>query len=243
MGALQLVTGLLRQLLQSRAALAAEPLFGYDERDPDTRLRARQDLVRAACEDPPLPPLFAFVKSPVWDHAEDDTREGFAELVDALGDQCDEVELPALFDDAVRWHRTILCADLAKSLGNLYEDGADELSEVLRGMIEEGQSCLAVDYNRAVEMIAVLNAGLEQIFNRYDGILTPAAPGEAPAGLDATGSPVFCSMWTFVGLPAVSLPLLEGSTDLPIGVQMIGERNGDARLLRNARWLANFVAR
>ena len=225
------------------AALAAEPLFGFDERDPDTRIRARQNLVQTASEDPPLPPMFAFVKSPVWDHAEDDTREGFAELVDALGDQCDEVELPALFDEAVRWHRTILCADLAKSLGNLYEGGAGELSVVLRGMIEEGQSCLAVDYNRAVEMIPVLNAGLEQIFKRYDGILTPAARGEAPAGLDATGSPIFCSMWTFVGLPAVSLPLLQGSTDLPIGVQMIGERSGDARLLRNARWLANFVAR
>ena len=92
-------------------------------------------------------------------------------------------------------------------------------------------------------MIQILEAGLEQIFDRYDAILTPAARGEAPAGLDATGDPIFCSLWTFVGLPAVSLPLLQGSTSLPIGVQMIGARNGDSRLLRNARWLASHVAR
>jgi Asp-tRNA(Asn)/Glu-tRNA(Gln) amidotransferase A subunit family amidase len=153
------------------------------------------------------------------------------------------VELPELFDEAVGWHRTIMCADLAKNLGRLYEDGGNELSDVLRGMIEEGQRCLAVDYNRAVDMIEVLNAGFAQIFDRYDAILTPAARGEAPSGLDATGDPIFCSLWTFVGLPAVSLPLLQGSTDLPIGVQMIGQRNGDARLLRNARWLSDHLAR
>ncbi len=224
-------------------ALAAEPLFGFDERDPDSTLRARQHLVDTAAGEPPLPPNFAFVKTPVWDQAEDDTRDGFAELVDALGDRCDEVELPALFDDAVRWHRTILYADLAKNLGQLYDDGRDTLSDLLRGMIEEGQSCLAVDYNRAVDMIDILNTGLEQIFDRYDAILTPAAPGEAPAGLESTGSPIFCSLWTFVGLPAVSLPLLQGSTSLPIGVQMIGARNGDSRLLRNARWVASHVSR
>ncbi len=224
-------------------ALAAEPLFGFDARDPDTRLRARQHLMQTAAQEPPLPPMFAFVKTPVWGEAEDDTRDGFAELVDALGDQCDEVELPAPFDDAVRWHRTIMCADLAKNLGQLYDNGRDQLSDALRGMIEEGQSCLAVDYNLAVTMIEILNAGLEQVFDRYDAILTPAAPGEAPTGLESTGSPIFCSLWTFVGLPAVSLPLLQGSTDLPIGVQMIGARNGDSRLLRNARWFANHVAR
>jgi len=223
-------------------ALAAEPLFGFDEHDPDTHLRARQRLVASAAEEPPRAPMFAFVKSPVWDQADDDTREGFAQLVDTLGDQCDEVELPALFDDAVRWHRTIMYADLAKSLAQLYDNSRNTLSDVLCAMIEEGQRCLAVDYNRAVDMIEILNAGFEQIFDRYDAILTPAARGQAPAGLDTTGDPIFCSLWTFVGLPAVSLPLLEGSTDLPIGVQMIGERNGDARVLRNASWLARHVA-
>ena len=63
-------------------------------------------------------------------------------------------------------------------------------------MIECGQRVLAVDYNRALERAATLNAALDELFTGYDAILTPAAPGEAPAGLGSTGSPVFCTTWT-----------------------------------------------
>jgi Asp-tRNA(Asn)/Glu-tRNA(Gln) amidotransferase A subunit family amidase len=109
-------------------------------------------------------------------------------------------------------------------------------------MIEEGQSCLAVDYNRAIDMVDVLNAGLDQVFERYDAVITPATTGEAPVGLESTGSPVFCTLWTFVGVPAITLPLLTGRDGMPIGVQLVGRRNDDARLLRTARWLAEKVA-
>ena len=78
---------------------------------------------------------------------------------------------------------------------------------------------------------------------RYDAILTPAAHGTAPLGLESTGEPTFNSMWTLLGLPAISLPLLQGANGLPLGVQLVGASNGDARLLRTARWLAESVAR
>ena len=77
---------------------------------------------------------------------------------------------------------------------------------------------------------------------RSDAILTPAAPGTAPAGLDATGDPSFCTLWTLAGMPAITLPLMQGANGLPIGVQLVGPRGGDARLLRTARWLANAAA-
>ena len=65
---------------------------------------------------------------------------------------------------------------------------------------------------------------------------------EAPAGLDSTGSPVFCTLWTYCGTPAITLPLMEDPNGLPLGVQLVGRRGDDARLLRTARWLANRVA-
>ena len=65
---------------------------------------------------------------------------------------------------------------------------------------------------------------------------------EAPAGLDSTGNPAFCALWTYCGTPAVTLPLMEGPNGLPVGVQLIGPRGDDARLLRTARWLAGRVA-
>lgn len=225
------------------AALLADAMTAYDEHDPHSRLRARPALLETALQPPPLDPVFAFVKTPVWDQASDDCREAFAELADVLGAQCDEVKLPGPFDGAHAVHRTIMLADLAKNFAGYYRRGAEKLSDILREMIEEGQSTLAVDYNVAVDWIDLLNAGLDEVFSRYDAILTPAAPGEAPAGLNATGDPAFCTLWTLCGTPAITLPLMEGANGLPLGVQLVGRRGDDARLLRTARWLSDHVER
>jgi Asp-tRNA(Asn)/Glu-tRNA(Gln) amidotransferase A subunit family amidase len=187
------------------------------------------------------PPRLAFVRSPVWDQAEEDTAAGFAELAQSLGERVDEVALPATFNEAIELHRTIMEADLAKSFAHEYERGCDQLSARLCEMIEAGRRVLAVDYNRAVERIPVLNARLGEIFASYDAILTPAAPGEAPKGLGSTGSPIFCTIWTLCGVPAITLPLLTGASGLPIGAQLVGEKDDDARLLRTARWLIETV--
>ena len=66
--------------------------------------------------------------------------------------------------------------------------------------------------------------------------------GEAPRGLGSTGNPVFNSLWTFLGVPAVTLPLLEAANALPMGVQLIGRRFDDGRLLRTAAWLETHLA-
>ena len=108
-------------------------------------------------------------------------------------------------------------------------------------MIERGRKVLAVDYNRAVENKLMLNALLGQIFEKYDAILTPAATGVAPAGLDSTGSPIFCTIWTLCGTPAISLPILQGASGMPLGAQLVAAKGDDARLLRTARWLVEVV--
>ena len=222
-------------------ALLAEPLMAFDAKDPASRPRARPNLLDALSEAPPVPPKLAFVRSPVWDQAEKDAKAGFAELVEALADQVEDVELPSAFQDAIELHRSVMEADLAKSFAREYERGRDRLSARLREMIERGQEIRAVDYNRAVQRISALNAALAEVFGTYDAILTPAAPGEAPQGLGSTGSPIFCTIWTFCGTPAVTLPLLTGASGLPIGVQLVGEKGDDARLLRTARWLIETV--
>lgn len=224
-------------------ALIAEVLAVFDERDPDMTPQARPRLREAATSTPPLTPRFAFIKTPVWEQAEDDVRQGFEELKQLLGDDCDEVDLPEVFDNEIAWHRTIMNADLAKNLGRYYQDAGDKLSDILRGMIEDGQQYLALDYNQAIDVVEVLNAGLSEIFDRYDAIITPAAAGEAPVGLTATGSPAFCTLWTLTGLPAISLPLLQGGSNLPVGIQVVGARGEDGRLLRTSRWLAERVTK
>lgn len=222
-------------------ALAAEPMMAYDENDPDTRPRARPALVQTAAEEPPVPPRLAFIKTPVWEQADEDTKAAFAELMEHLKENAEEVRLPEVFNNAVDWHRTILHADLARSFGREYAQGKEKLSPILREMIEHGQKVLAVDYNRAVENRVLLVRILDEIFKWYDAVLTPAAIGEAPRGLGSTGSPVFCTLWTLCGMPAVSLPILEGSGGMPMGAQLVAPKGGDARLLRTARWLVSAV--
>jgi len=101
---------------------------------------------------------------------------------------------------------------------------------------------MAADYLAARDMRAVLRAGLDPIFSRFDALVTPAARGEAPEGLDSTGDPIFCSLWSFCGLPSITLPLLSGPSGMLIGVQLVGKYGDDARLLRTARWLAGFIS-
>ena len=222
-------------------ALIAEVLMVHDAHDPDMRLRARSALAATLAEAPPIEPKFAFVRSPVWNNAEDATKDAFRELIDHMGERMDVVDLPPAFDDAHDSHRTIHRADLARSFATLYDEGRDKLSGKLIDMIEEGQKTLAVDYNAAVGRIAEFNEELDGIFDGYDAILTPSAAGEAPMGLSSTGDPAFCSIWTLCGVPALNLPLLQGPNGMPLGAQLVSHKGDDARLFRNARWLVESL--
>lgn len=189
-----------------------------------------------------MPPTLAFVKTPMWKMADVQCREAFAELVAHLGERVEEFKLPAGYRDAWKWHQTIMEADLAKSFEAEYQEGREQLSAALQNQIRRGRRVRAVDYNKALDHVPALRSGLSQLFElRYEAILTPATTGTAPLGLESTGSPAFCTLWTLCGLPAITLPLMQGTDGLPLGVQLVGPRGGDARLLRTARWLINQV--
>ncbi len=218
-------------------ALLAEALVAYDADDSATLARARPALCETLGTEPPMQPIVAFAKTAVWDQADAETQEAFAELVEHLGDDCHDLELSEPFDHTVDMHRNIMTADMAKNFAHYYERGKDKLSDGLLEQIEFGKKVTAVDYNTAREGQELLNFGLDKCFEHFDMIITPAAPGEAPQGLTSTGNAVFNTLASFCGTPAITLPLMDGPNGLPIGVQIIGPRGDDARLLRNANWL------
>ena len=219
------------------AAMIAETLAAFDPQSGESP-RPTPPLLATAESDPPVPPAFAFVKQPTWDEADADTRDGFAEIVELLGEQCQEVALPAPFDQALDIHRLVQVTEMAKHFSAYEKKGRDKLSGKLLAAFDEGAGILARDYLAALDWIGVYNAGLDEIFDSFDAIITPAASGEAPADLTQTGDPAFCSIWTLTGVPAITLPLLQGAGGMPIGVQLVGPAGDDARLLRTARWLA-----
>src|SRR5690606_19360105 len=130
------------------------------------------------------------------------------ELVSFLGEGANEVDLPSVFARAHNWQRAIADAEIAVNLAEEYERGREQMSATIRGTIERGTRVGAFDYIQSLGAQKVLNKALEELFFEYAAILTPAAPGAAPARLDTTGDPSFCTIWTLCGLPAITLPLL-----------------------------------
>jgi Asp-tRNA(Asn)/Glu-tRNA(Gln) amidotransferase A subunit family amidase len=225
------------------AALIGDVVAGHDPNDADSVLAAPPQLLDLARSKPPAVPMVAFVKQPAWDdQAEPGTKEAFMELVAELGDRCHDVPLPKSFERAAAAHQVLMRVGFAHHLLKYYERDKDALSPQIRAAIEDGKEFKAVAYLTALDFRDGISHVAEEILRNYSAIVTPAAPGEAPKGLDSTGSPAFNAIWTMLGVPAISLPLMQGPDGLPLGVQLIDRRGHDGRLLRTARWLTEFLA-
>ena len=222
-------------------ALTTDALQAYDARDPASLSTSRPRLLATATQDWSLPPLFAFVKTHAWSDADAVAREAFGELVEELGGQVNEVSLDSTTERGVAAARTVQDVEMAAHYGPLLDRAPDLVSKDLAARIEAGRRVNGVDYFAALDAREQLYANTSEIFTDYGTILTPAALGPAPRDLGTTGSPVFCAFWTYLGVPAVTLPLLE-TDGMPLGVQLIGRRRDDGRLLRSARWLVQRLA-
>lgn len=220
-------------------ALLVDCLAGFDSDDPASFPRSQPNLAAIAAASPPTEPIFAFVKTPAWEQASQATHDAFAELADVLGARCEEVEIDSLAD-IIEWQRVTQIAENAAYYGPLLDAAPEHISQGLTDRIEAGRREPVVGYVDAIRARSGAIASVSRVFDRYGAILTPAAPGEAPEGNSSTGSPIFNGLWTYLGLPCVSLPLL--TADYPIGVQLVGGARDDGRLLRAANWLTREVA-
>ena len=216
-------------------ALAAS-LMGPDGKDADCTINPGP-LLETALSDPLIAPDLAMVHTPFSNRLDETTAAGLAEVVDVLGGQATETELPEVFGRGAGWLATIMASEMTRNLNHYAERGPDQVSDAFKALMDQGNGICAVDYLAARDMQQVLVDSLEPLFERFDAIITPATIGEAPADLSTTGDPIFCTLWSFCGLPAITLPLLTGPNDMPVGVQLVGPRGQDAKLLRTARWV------
>jgi Asp-tRNA(Asn)/Glu-tRNA(Gln) amidotransferase A subunit family amidase len=223
-------------------ALLADALSGHDARDPQSYYpRAATNMVRIAAEKPPVTPYFCFVKTPAWEVADPIAKEAIAELIAELGDRVEEMEMPSLA--AVAAHAaTVGGAENAGYYGPIADVAGEAMSAMLRERIEKGRRISAETYINALNARERAASAIDtQLSLSHTAIITLAAPGPAPKSLASTGNPAFNAPWTYLGHPCVTLPLLEAN-GLPIGVQLIGARRDDARLLRTAQWLVDHLA-
>jgi Asp-tRNA(Asn)/Glu-tRNA(Gln) amidotransferase A subunit family amidase len=211
-------------------ALILDVLAGTDAADPDSRTYAAPSFRAIAAEDPPVKPTFAFVRTPMWDKADPEAQKRIEQATKELG--AIDVDLPEGYRAAWDSHRIIMSTDMAHNLGDNLDKG--EVSQRFRELVTEGRKTTAVQYLAALRDARRYAEGVAEVFQHADAIVTPSARGVAPKGT-ATGDPVFCTFWTLTGLPALNLPILTGEGGLPLGLQLIGERGRDERLLRTAR--------
>ncbi len=188
--------------------------------------------------DPPL--RLGRLRNAPWSQAEagvESKMDEAAATLRAAGASVDDVTLAAPFDELRAAHWDVMHFEVARWLSWEREQRAELLSPEMREMTTTGMTVETGRYQAALDLAARGRALLAEAFGRYDALLTPSAPGEAPAGLEATGDPVFNGVWTFLHVPTASLPVFSGPAGLPMGLQVAGPLRGDGRLLSVARWI------
>lgn len=218
-------------------AVLTDVLTGYDRDDLASYARPKPAVLDGARSEPPVEPDLAWFDLPFADRLDGASLEGFKELTTALGSRIEKLPAPKSFETALKSDIIIHEYEVWHHLKGDLEPGWDLLSDTLKPTLERAKGISKGQYEDAIAMLKGAEDYFEQFFHDYDAVLAPSSAGEAPDISSGTGDPIFCTLWTFAGLPALSLPLLTGSTGLPIGVQLIGSSEGDDRLLRTANWL------
>jgi Asp-tRNA(Asn)/Glu-tRNA(Gln) amidotransferase A subunit family amidase len=184
-----------------------------------------------------MEPNFAIMTLPYSDQQSHACTEGFREVADSLEGRVEILEAPPIFEQLIEAQRTIHLTEAFRAFDSMGFIGSPQLSEVITKMLAEGQSVSQSKYEEALIIRDSLTEFFDNFFEDFDAILSPSSSGAAPLLSEGhTGNPIFCTVWTLAGLPSLNLPILQGESGLPIGLQMIGRRRDDARLLRTARW-------
>ncbi len=163
--------------------------------------------------------------------------EGAATRLELAGGQVRELALGPSFAGLIDAQIAIMGAEAAVSLRRELEERPYDLSPRLREFLEAGRAVTPERLRAAHFQADTCRRELEALFRGVDALLTPATVGEAPAGLASTGDPLFNRIWTLLGNPCVSLPLLQGPAGLPLGLQLVGPRGRDEVLLAAAEYV------
>ena len=222
-------------------ALAGDVLMVNDSDDPEMCYHADRFLLDALAEPLPEMPRLGVFKGPPWEFVENGVLAIFQNLVRQLGDDIQDVIIPPVVEDALLVHAIIMNASATANPGR-YLEHADKLLPETVKRISAGLEISAVDYVGAIDKAEAIRDALDQILENFDALITLAAPGEAPIGLRSTGNPVFQKIWTLTGMPSISLPLMKGPSDMPIGLQIIGRRGRDTELFRIAQWVEDKLS-
>ncbi|MBM3568624.1 MAG: amidase [Alphaproteobacteria bacterium] len=191
---------------------------------------------------PPAPkdrPRLGYCRTPYWGAAKPAMRATIEQAAERLG--AEEVRLPTECNALNAAQSVVMAAEAARAYAPEYADHKPRLGARLVALIEQGQTVTPGMEKDARALIAYGRTAVAPLFQRFDALLAPSAPDEAPEGLGATGDPVFNRLWTALHLPCVNIPHGSGATGLPLGLTLVGPLGGDGAVLATAAGVAALL--
>jgi amidase len=195
---------------------------------------------------PPLtaPPRLAVVRSALWDEADPAQQRNFLDMTEKLRAAGAELVTCEVLDDACELFEItnlILAVEAAQIFTPLIEKHPGQVSEHMRALVAKGHKITASAYGAALALRTQRQTEVSEMLAGFDAALSLPAFGEAPKGLDDTGSAMFCASWTLLGLPALTTPSGWSEAGLPLGLQLTGALGRDLDVLRTAHWVEAVV--
>ena len=218
-------------------ALLAKVLIKKDNYDTATVHYSTEHMLDETKKGPLFDPKFIFYKTESWKLIEKRSREAFEYFIKSFKNNIEVFDTPSYFKDIHKYHQIIHETDLANNFTLYYQKYKKKLSKFMQDAISKGNNHSAKEYAEAIDFMKRSYDSYQEVFEDYHGILSPSSPGVAPKGLKSTGTAEFNKVWSYMGTPCISLPLLQGESNMPLGVQLIGAKFDDHRFLGVANWL------
>jgi Asp-tRNA(Asn)/Glu-tRNA(Gln) amidotransferase A subunit family amidase len=212
-------------------ALFAGAVAGRDLGDPDAR--------------PDRAPRIGICRSPAWDKALPETQALLPRVAAALaraGASVVERELTPGVAAIAEAHPAVMNSESARALGWELANVREQISEGLRERLEFGLSRSEAEIAAAHSVFDRAQREFPLCMEGLDALVTPSAPGQAPAGLEWTGDPMFNLIWTSLHVPCVTVPAGTGPDGLPLGIQIVTRIGEDRQALAWAQWVAAAIA-
>lgn len=211
-------------------ALLAGAVSGLDLGDPDEKVPA---------------PRVGMCWTPMRPRAAPETEalmERVAGQLARAGATVTARELPGEYEGMEAAHSVVMNAESGWAMGWELAHHRAEISGVLLERLDWGLAQGGAALADARGTFRRLQDGFPAAMDGLDVLVTPSAPGEAPAGLESTGDASFNLIWTALHVPCVTVPAGAGPNGLPLGIQVVGRRGEDRAVLAWAQWVASAVA-
>ncbi len=194
----------------------------------------------------PIGPLrIGLCRTPHWDRAGDDTRRALQQAADVLargGARVAEVTLPDTFASLNAAQVDIMGHEAAAAFAPELHTASHLFSPAFAAVLASGRQVDGLHFFAAQAQARAARHALDAVFTQVDILLAPSTEGIAPAGLEATGDPVFNRMWSLLGNPCVHVPVGTGAHGMPVGVTLVAPAYHDAQALSAAHALERALA-